>query len=247
MGKNKLAKFEEMEGFNHVVQAPYHTVKTNNFHLKGNWATSFFKNQNPVILELGCGKGEYTVELAKKNPHINYIGVDIKGARLWKGARAAQEEGLKNVAFLRTNIEIITQFFGENEVAEIWLTFPDPQMKKTRKRLTSTTFLNKYRSFLKKEGIVHLKTDSNFQFTYTRELVYLNGFEVLAETDNLYDSDLLNDILQIKTFYEKQWLARGITIKYVAFRLKENELKEPDIDIEKDEYRSFGRSAQDIH
>ena len=247
MGKGKLAKFREMETFEHVVQAPFNKIKTSDFHLKGKWADTFFGNKNPVILELGCGKGEYTVDLAEKNQEINFIGVDIKGARLWKGAKIAQQKGLKNVAFLRTNIEIIPQFFGENEIAEIWLTFPDPQMKKTRKRLTSTIFLNKYKTFLKLDGIVHLKTDSNFQFTYTRELVHLNGFEVLAETDNLYESELLNDILKIKTFYEKQWLARGITIKYIAFRLDEKEFEEPDIEIEKDEYRSFGRSAQDIH
>ncbi len=236
-----------MEGFEHVVQAPYNKIETNDFQLKGNWASTFFKNENPVVLELGCGKGEYTVELAEKNPSVNYIGVDIKGSRLWKGAKTAQQKGLKNVAFLRTNIEIISQFFDKNEVAEIWFTFPDPQMKKTRKRLTSTIFLNKYKTFLKKDGIIHLKTDSNFQFTYTRELVQLNDFEVLAETDNLYDSELLNETLRIKTFYEKQWLDRGITIKYIAFRLNEKKFAEPDIDIEKDEYRSFGRSAQDIH
>ena len=247
MGKGKLAKFREMETFEHVVQAPFNKIKTNDFHLKDKWANSFFGNSNPVVLELGCGKGEYTVDLAEKNPQINFIGVDIKGARLWKGAKAALQKELKNVAFLRTNIEIISQFFGENEVAEIWLTFPDPQMKKTRKRLTSTTFLNKYKTFLEKDGIIHLKTDSNFQFTYTRELVHLNGFEVLAETDNLYESKILNDTLKIKTFYEKQWLARGITIKYIAFRLNEKAFEEPDIEIEKDEYRSFGRSAQDIH
>lgn len=247
MGKGKLAKFREMETFEHVVQAPFNKIRTNDFHLKGKWANSFFRNSNPVVLELGCGKGEYTVDLAEKNPQINFIGVDIKGARLWKGAKAALQKELKNVAFLRTNIEIISQFFGENEVAEIWLTFPDPQMKKTRKRLTSTTFLNKYKTFLEKDGIIHLKTDSNFQFTYTRELVHLNGFEVLAETDNLYESKILNDTLKIKTFYEKQWLARGITIKYIAFRLNEKAFEEPDVEIEKDEYRSFGRSAQDIH
>lgn len=247
MGKNKLAKFAEMETFEHVVQAPFNKIKHNDFHLKGTWAKSFFKNDNPMVLELGCGKGEYTVELAEKNPQFNFIGIDIKGARLWQGAKQALEKELKNVAFLRTNIEIIGQFFGENEVAEIWLTFPDPQMKKTRKRLTSTTFLNKYRLFLKKDGIIHLKTDSNFQFTYTRELVHLNQFEVLAETDNLYDSEILDETLRIKTFYEKQWLSRGITIKYIAFRLNDKKFEEPDIDIEKDEYRSFGRSAKDVN
>ncbi len=247
MGKNKLAKFEEMERFEHVVQAPYNKLQTEDFHLKGKWKENFFHNQNPLVLELGCGKGEYTVELAEKNPLVNFIGVDIKGARLWKGAKQAFDKELKNVAFLRTNIEIISQFFDTNEVDEIWLTFPDPQMKKTRKRLTSTTFLNKYKRFLKPDGIIHLKTDSNFQYIYTKELVLLNQFDILAETDNLYASDLLNETLQIKTFYEKQWLARGITIKYIAFRLTDNEFQEPDVEIEKDEYRSFGRSAKDIH
>lgn len=247
MGKNKLAKFEEMATFEHVVQAPYHSVKHNDFYLKGNWAKKFFKNKNPIVLELGCGKGEYSVGLAEKNPGCNYIGVDIKGSRLWKGANVAIEKELKNVGYLRTNIEIISQFFGSNEIDEIWLTFPDPQMKKTRKRLTSTFFLNKYKQFLKKDGIVHLKTDSNFQYTYTRTLVHENKFEILNETDNLYGSELLNDTLQIKTFYEKQWLSRDITIKYLAFRLSNTEFIEPEIEIEKDEYRSFGRNAKDIH
>lgn len=247
MGKNKLAKFGEMERFENVIQVPYKTLQLENFYLKGKWTSNFFKNENQIILELGCGKGEYTVELAEKNPSFNYIGVDIKGARMYVGAKKALEKGLKNVAFLRTNIEIINQFFAEEEVSEIWLTFPDPQMKKTRKRLTSTFFLSLYRLFLKKDGIVHLKTDSSFQFTYTSALVHLNEFDILAETDNLYESEVLNETLQIKTFYEKQWLSRGITIKYIAFRLNDREFTEPEIEIEKDEYRSFGRSARDIH
>ncbi|MFW5773866.1 MAG: tRNA (guanosine(46)-N7)-methyltransferase TrmB [Tangfeifania sp.] len=246
MSKNKLAKFEEMEGFEHVVQAPFNKIKHNDFHLKGKWAKDFFQNENPVILELGCGKGEYTVELAEKFPDTNFIGIDIKGARLWKGAKTALEKKLKNVAFLRTNIEITGQFFGPEEIEEIWLTFPDPQMKKTRKRLTSSIFLNKYRNFLKKEGVIHLKTDSNFQYTYTSALVHKNNLEIVAETDNLYESEILNETLQIKTFYEKQWLSRGITIKYLAFKLKDVEFQEPEIAIEKDEYRSFGRSARDL-
>ncbi len=243
MSKNKLAKFDEMETFEHVVQAPYNKIKQDNFYLRGNWAKDFFKNDNPIILELGCGKGEYSVALAEQNPNLNYVGVDIKGARLYNGAKLSFEKGLNNVGFLRTNIEIIGQFFGEDEIAEIWLTFPDPQMKKTSKRLTSTTFMKRYKSFLKKNGIIHLKTDSNFQFTYTHSMVHLNKFEVLAETDNLYESEILNETLQIKTFYEKQWLSRGITIKYLAFILKDKELTEPEIKIEKDEYRSYGRSA----
>jgi len=247
VGKNTLAKFGEMERFENVIQVPYRNLQHENFYLKGKWAAEFFKNEYPVILELGCGKGEYTVELAEKNPEINYIGVDIKGARMHVGAKLALANGLKNVAFLRTNIEIINQFFGEEEIAELWLTFPDPQMKKTKKRLTSTTFLNLYKQFLKNDGIVHLKTDSNFQFTYTSALVYLNGFEILAETNNLYESEVLNETLQIKTFYEKQWLNRGITIKYIAFKLSDTNFTEPEIEIEHDEYRSFGRSAKDIH
>lgn len=247
VGKNKLAKFAEMETFEHVVQAPFNKIENNDFHLKGKWASDFFRNENHIILELGCGKGEYTIELAEKYKNRNFIGVDIKGARLWQGAKQAINKKLQNVAFLRTNIEIVQQFFDKDEIAEIWLTFPDPQMKKTRKRLTSTIFLNKYKTFLKKAGIVHLKTDSNFQYKYTYELARLNDFEIITETDDLYHSDLLNENLQIKTFYEKQWLNRGITIKYIAFRLNDKEFKEPDIDIEKDEYRSFGRSARDIH
>ncbi len=243
MSKNKLEKFSEMETFEHVVQAPYNKIEKENFYLKGNWAKEFFKNENPIILELGCGKGEYTVALAERNPNLNFIGIDIKGSRLFNGAKDSLDKGLKNVGFLRTNIEIITQFFGDEEIAEIWLTFPDPQMKKTRKRLTSTVFLNKYKLFLKKDGIVHLKTDSNFQYTYTRALVHLNKLEVIVETDNLYESEILTEILQVKTYYEKQWLSRGITIKYISFKLADKDFIEPEIDIEKDEYRSFGRSA----
>jgi len=246
VGKNKLAKFEEMKSFEHVVQAPFNKVKHNDFHLKGKWAEEFFQNENPVILELGCGKGEYTVKLAEKFPDANFIGVDIKGARLWKGAKIALEKKLENVAFLRTNIEIIGQFFGKSEIEEIWLTFPDPQMKKSNRRLTSSTFLNKYKNFLKKEGVIHLKTDSNFQYTYTSALAHKNDFEILAETGNLYESEVLNETLQIKTFYEKQWLSRGITIKYMAFKLKDVDFEEPKIEIEKDEYRSFGRSAREM-
>lgn len=235
-----------METFEHVVQAPYHTIKQNNFHLRGKWSSDFFKNNQPIIVELGCGKGEYSVALAEKNLDINFIGVDIKGARLYNGAKKAKVKGLKNVGFLRTNIEIISQFFAQNEVAEIWLTFPDPQMKKTRKRLTSTLFFNKYKQFLKKNGIIHLKTDSNFQYTYTSELLKINGFQVLNKTNNLYESEILNDTLKIKTFYEKQWLNRGITIKYISFILNENEFIEPTVEIEKDEYRSFGRTAREF-
>jgi tRNA (guanine-N7-)-methyltransferase len=245
VGKNKLAKFDEMKAFEHVVQAPYNIIKDSDFPLKGNWASQFFGNSNPLIIELGCGKGEYSVELAEKYPGINFLGVDIKGARLWKGAKTAIDKKITNVGFLRTNIEIINKFFAPDEVDEIWLTFPDPQMKKTRKRLTSAIFLNRYRSFLKKNGVIHLKTDSNFQYSYTKAVVHLNGFEIVADTSNLYESEILTETLQIKTFYEKQWLRRGIPIKYLAFKLNETEIREPEVEIKKDEYRSFGRSARE--
>lgn len=246
MSKNKLAKFEEMKSFDNVVQAPYYLVKDENFYLYGSWAKIFFKNNNPIVLEIGCGKGEYALALAEKNPGKNYIGIDIKGARLWKGAKTALEKQLKNVAFLRTNIEIIDRFFAPDEVETVWLTFPDPQMKKTRKRLTSTFFLEKYRRILIPSGIIHLKTDSKFQYLYTINLLHLNGFEILAETPDLYASKFLDETLNIKTFYEKQWLSRGIPVKYLSFRINNNELKEPEIEIEKDDYRSFGRNARDI-
>jgi tRNA (guanine-N7-)-methyltransferase len=245
VGKGKLLKFKELETFEHVVQVTYGNLKQSDFYLKGKWSSSFFKNNNPIILELGCGKGEYTVELAEKFPDKNFIGVDIKGARIWKGAKLSHQKGFKNVGFIRTNIEIITQFFAAGEVNEIWLTFPDPQMKKTNKRLTSTNFLSKYVKFLSTDGIIHLKTDSNFQYEYTKTLVEKNNFEILEKTNNVYQSKLLNEILNIKTFYEKQWLDRGITIKYLAFKINKSEpFYEPNVEIKKDPYRSYGRSAE---
>jgi tRNA (guanine-N7-)-methyltransferase len=246
VSKNKLAKFAEIEAFENVIQAPYRQLNNEDFYLKGNWAAQVFGNQNPVILELGCGKGEYTVQLGKKYPETNFIGVDIKGARLHTGAKHALGKQLKNVAFLRTNIEGIHRFFAPGEVAEIWLTFPDPQMKKTSRRLTSSFFIERYRQILVPGGKIHLKTDSNFQFTYTSELAHVNKFEILTETRDLYESEFLNELLQIKTFYEKQWLDRGIKIKYIAFKLNNEAIKEPEIEIERDEYRSFGRSARDL-
>lgn len=246
MGKNKLAKFAEMASYEHVVQAPFNKVENIDHELKGKWCNSFFKNENPLILELGCGKGEYTVSLAEHFPDKNFVGVDIKGARMWKGSKLAHEKGLKNVGFLRTNIEIINRFFAKDEVAEIWLTFPDPQMKKTRKRLTATNFLEMYRKLVVEDGTIHLKTDSSFQYEYTFELVKGNNLKILANTDDLYNSPILNEVLSIQTFYEKQWKERGITIKYLSFELNNIEpLREPDVEIEKDEYRSFGRTARE--
>ena len=186
MGKGKLAKFADMETYENVFQYPYSVVEHVPFEMQGHWHEQYFHNDNPIVLELGCGKGEYTVELAKLYPNRNLIGVDIKGARMWTGATQALREGLKNVAFLRTNIEIIERFFAEDEVQEIWLTFSDPQMKNPRKRLTSTYFMNRYRHFLIDGGIIHLKTDSNFLFTYTTYMVEHNALPVLFRTEDLY-------------------------------------------------------------
>ena len=186
MGKGKLAKFADMETYENVFQYPYSVVEHVPFEMQGHWHEQYFHNDNPIVLELGCGKGEYTVELAKLYPDWNFIGVDIKGARMWTGATQALREGLKNVAFLRTNIEIIERFFAEDEVQEIWLTFSDPQMKNPRKRLTSTYFMARYRKFLVDGGIIHLKTDSNFLFTYTTYMVEHNALPVLFRTEDLY-------------------------------------------------------------
>lgn len=243
MGKNKLAKFANMEEYPHVFQYPFAVLQEKGFEMKGKWNELFFRNDNPIVLELGCGKGEYTVGLAKLFPEKNFIGIDIKGARMWTGAKQSHEEKMTNVAFLRTHIELITHFFGKDEVSEIWITFPDPQMNKVNKRMTSTRFMKLYRQILKSEGIIHLKTDSNFMFTYTDAMVKENALPVLFRTDDLYHSDLADDILKIQTFYEQQWLARGLNIKYIKFEcIEKDNWTEPDIEIEKDEYRSFGRS-----
>lgn len=247
MGKNKLAKFEEINNFKNVIQIPCRYPFKEDFYLKGKWALTYFKNEKPIVLEIGCGKGEYTLALAEHYPDKNCIGIDLKGARIWKGAKTALGRDMKNVAFIRSDVEIINRIFGKYEIEEIWLTFPDPQMKKTNKRLTSTYFLNLYRDILKQEGVVHLKTDSNFQYSYTRELALINDFEILAETENLYESEIADEILQVRTFYEQQWLSRGIPIKFLSFRMKNSSLKEPEVDIEKDDYRSFGRSARVDH
>lgn len=244
MGKGKLAKFADMAAYPHVFEYPYSAVDDIPFAMKGNWNRDFFRNDNPIVLELGCGRGEYTVGLARRYADKNFIGVDIKGARMWTGATEALKEGLKNVAFLRTNIEIIDRFFAPGEVGEIWLTFSDPQMKKATKRLTSTYFMERYRKFLIPDGIIHLKTDSNFMFTYTRCMVEANRLPVEYQTDDLYHSGIDED-LSIRTYYEQQWLDRGLSIKYIKFRLpQEGELHEPEVEIELDDYRSYNRSKR---
>ena len=254
MSKGKLKKFAEMEAFSNVFQYPYRVISEIPFELRGLWREQFFHNTNPIVVELGCGKGEYIVGLAKLYPNINFIGVDIKGARLYTGAKIALEDNLRNVAFLRTNIEIIDHFFSKEEVQEIWLTFSDPQMKNPRKRLTSSFFLERYKKFLVNDGIIHLKTDSNFLFTYTSYLIEKNKLPLLMCTNNLYGKTLLDlqgandsmqNILGIQTYYEKQWMERGISIKYLKFKLPTDSiLNEPDIEIELDEYRSFKRTKR---
>lgn len=249
MGKGKLQKFAEMETFSNVFQYPFSVIENVPFEMKGHWHEQYFHNDNPIVLELGCGKGEYTVELARLYPQVNFIGVDIKGARMHKGAKEALTAGLSNVAFLRTNIEIIDRFFAKDEVQEIWLTFSDPQMKNPRKRLTSTYFMNRYRHFLVDGGLIHLKTDSNFLFTYTTYMVEANRLPLLFRTEDLYHTDGIDEetrkILSIQTFYEAQWIARGLNIRYMKFHLpQQGELVEPDVEIPLDDYRSFHRDKR---
>ena len=245
MGKNKLQKFEELAGYPHVFQYPFATLQEKGCELKGRWNEAFFKNDHPIVLELGCGKGEYAVGLAKMYPRKNFIGVDIKGARMWTGAKQSFQEKIPNVAFLRTDIELIPHFFAAGEVSEIWITFPDPQMQKVRKRLTSSRFIELYKQILDENGSIHLKTDSNFLYTYTKELVRLNHLPVLDDTDDLYRTHAGNPILSIRTFYEQQWLERGLNIKDLHFVCPPGgSVEEPDVEIEYDAYRSFNRSKR---
>ncbi len=249
MGKGKLEKFAEMETFQNVFQYPFSVLENVPFDMKGHWCDDYFKNNHPIVLELGCGKGEYPVGLARLFPDVNFIGVDIKGARMWTGAKQALAEGLDNVAFLRTNIEMIDRFFAPDEVREIWLTFSDPQMKNARKRLSSTYFMNRYRCFLVDGGVVHLKTDSNFLFTYTSLMVEKNQLPLLQKTADLYHTADVDEatrrILSIQTYYESMWMERGLNIKYIKFRLPhEGQLEEPDVEIPLDDYRSYHRSKR---
>ena len=222
MGKDKLKRFSQILTFGNVIQPKinFHSIDDD---LKGNWST-VFNNENPLVLELGCGAGEYTVALAKDYPNKNFIGIDIKGARIWKGAKAALDEGLNNVRFLRTKVDFITKFFGENEVNEIWLTFSDPQPKKPKKRLSSKLFTDRYQEFLKINGVIHLKTDSDLLYDFTLEEIKSNNFKLLENITNVYKesyerSQELKKTLFIKTFYEKKWLDLEKTIKYLAFSI----------------------------
>ena len=219
--KNKLKRFKENETFDNVIQPTREEIVDETFALKGKWNT-FFKNDNPIILELGCGKGEYTVGLAKQSPNKNFIGVDIKGARFWRGAKTATEENMDNVGFIRTQIELIDQLFAEGEVSEIWITFPDPQIKykRTKHRLTNEAFLAKYRQILKPDGVVNLKTDSEFMHGYTLGLLHGKGLEVLYANHDVYKNEgSPKEVLEIQTFYENQYLEKGKPITYIKFRV----------------------------
>jgi tRNA (guanine-N7-)-methyltransferase len=241
MGKNKLAKFADLNSFGHVIQLSYRELLKERYVFKGCWNKEFFKNDHPIVLELGCGKGEYTVGLAKLFPNKNFIGLDIKGSRMWTGANEAYQNGIRNCAFIRTNIELLAHFFDSDEISEIWLTFPDPQMKRTNKRLTSIRLLTQYGKILRPDGVIHLKTDSVFLYQYTLAIINENNFPIQVNTDDLYASQTEDEILNIRTYYEQQWLDRGKTIKYLRYIPHFKNLTEPEVEIELDDYRSFGR------
>lgn len=218
--KNKLKRFNENENFPNVLQPTRDEVKSG-FLLRGKWS-EHFENDNPIVLELGCGKGEYTVGLAKRNPDKNFIGIDIKGARLWRGAKTAVDENMGNVAFLRTQIELIDELFAEGEVSEIWITFPDPQIKykRTKHRMTNQVFIDRYRKILKKDGLMHLKTDSEFMHGYTLGLLHGLGLEIIYANHDVYKNEgSPAEVLEIQTFYEKQYLEKGKAITYVQFKI----------------------------
>ena len=218
--KNKLKRFEENLNFKNLFQPSRVNLIENHFELKGKW-NSFFKNDNPIVLELGCGKGEYTTELAKSNPKNNYIGIDIKGARIWKGAKESNLFGLDNVAFVRTQIELIDKIFFENEVSEIWITFPDPQIKIQRKkhRLINSSFLSLYKKILKKGGLINLKTDSEYLHGYALGLIEGMGIEPIFSNHDIYsNNNAPNEVLEIKTFYEKKFIdSKKITFMKFKF------------------------------
>jgi tRNA (guanine-N7-)-methyltransferase len=221
--KNKLKRFKENESFQNVIEPTREEVTSGDFRWKGNWNKDFFKNDNPIILELGCGKGEYSVGLAERFPNKNFIGIDLKGARFWRGAKTAVENGLHNVGFLRTQIELIEYCFAENEVDEIWITFPDPQIKykRTKHRMTNSEFLQRYKKILKPDGIMNLKTDSEFMHGYTLGLLHGEGHEVIYANHNVYKNEGSPAVVTaIQTFYEKQYLAKDKAITYIQFKIK---------------------------
>ena len=221
--KNKLKRFKENETFGNVYQPSRDILVNQGYNLKGQWRKEVFKNDNPVVLELGCGKGEYSVGLARKFPEKNFIGIDIKGARFWRGAKTAVEEGLSNVAFLRIQIELVDYAFAEGEVDEIWITFPDPQIKykRTKHRMTNSEFLQRYKKILKADGIVNLKTDSEFMHGYTLGLLHGEGHEILYANHDVYKNEgAPEEVTGIQTFYEQQYLEQNKAITYIRFKIK---------------------------
>ncbi len=229
MGKNKLKRFADNLEYKHVFEPHYSTIASDSFSTKGEWQ-KFFKNNNPITIELGCGKGEYTVGLAELYPDRNFIGLDVKGSRLWVGATYAKENELNNVAFIRTRVDFLEALFAEDEVSEIWITFPDPQNKKRKKRLTFPRFLEIYSRLLKKDGIVNLKTDSDKLFHYTKTVVEANKFNLINASEDIYKSDILNDELRIETFYESLFTAKGGNINYISFNLNSDTFIDSDFD-----------------
>jgi tRNA (guanine-N7-)-methyltransferase len=225
VGKNKLARWTELGSYDNVIQPEISEISGKDHPIKGNWQNELFKNENPLVLELGCGKGEYTLGLANKFPGNNFIGIDIKGARLWRGAKTANEQKLPNVAFLRTRIEFINSFFCEDEVDEIWITFPDPHPggRNSNKRLTSPRFLNSYRLFLKDKGLINLKTDNTELYNFTRTVANYNDLQTEISTNDLY-SDKIDNILSIRTHYEKIFLDAGLQINFISFRLDKEKI-----------------------
>jgi len=221
VGKDKLARWAELETFKNVFQPEIKFGSESDHHLKGKWKSDFFLNNNPIVLELGCGRGEYTTGLAMHYPGKNFIGVDIKGARMWRGAKTANESGYANTAFIRTRIEFIDRFFARDEVDEIWLTFPDPHPGKqnSNKRLSCPWFLDKYRQFIKDQGIIHLKTDNADLYRYTCRIAEANNLSIIYSTSDLYSGALPDSILEIKTHYERKFLGEGKKINYLSFRL----------------------------
>jgi tRNA (guanine-N7-)-methyltransferase len=234
VGKKKLARWTELGSFDKVFQPKISDISANDHTVKGRWKTEIFKNNNPIILELGCGKGEYSVGLAARFPENNYIGIDIKGARMWRGAKTADERKLPNIAFIRTRIEFINSFFSKDEVDEIWVTFPDPHSgpKNSNKRLTSPWFLNIYRNFLKDKGLVHLKTDNIELYSYTKNTAAFNNLEMISATDDLYEensaveNNIPLDILSIRTHYETLFMNKGHKISFISFRLNKEKVIE---------------------
>ena len=219
MGKNKLERFAENLTFDNLFQVGFEQLKNNDFFLKGKWREEYFKNDNPIVLELGCGKGEYTVGLGERYAERNFIGIDIKGARLWRGCKTAFENKMRNVAFLRCQIQMLEKLFDKDEVDEIWITFCDPQLKNENRRLTCPRFLERYAKVIKPDGILHLKTDSTELYEYTSEMLKQENHYIIFESNDLYGTDFEDDVKEIQTFYEKMYLKEGKKIKYIKFQL----------------------------